>query len=243
MERGFRTTNTAPAYRRTARDAPEPLLSPAGMANESLTLAIKPREAGSSREARRLRRSGQIPGVLYGLDQEPQAISVAPSDLRLVLNSSSALFDVDLDGKKTPVLVKSADRHPVRGDVTHVDFLRVDLTQETTAVVPIELTGVEQAPGVINRGILDHQLRDVVISALPTNIPESLVIDISWMDLGDTFLLNRVETPEGVTIVSERADEIAVVTMTASRGSVAAARADAAAADEAEGGDAPAEDA
>ncbi len=211
------------------------------MANESLTLAIKPREAGSSREARRLRRSGQIPGVLYGLDQEPQAVSVAPADLRVVLLSSSALFDVDLDGTKTPVLIKTTDRHPVRGEVTHVDFLRVDLKQETTAVVPIELTGVEQAPGVVNRGILDHQLREVTISALPTAIPESLVIDISWMDLGDTFLLNRVETPEGVSIVSERADEIAVVTLTASRGSVSKARAEAAA--EGEGDDAPSEDA
>ncbi len=203
------------------------------MANETLTLAIKPREAGSSREARRLRRAGQIPGVLYGLDQDPTPVSVAPSDLRVVLISGNALFDVELDGKTQPVLIKTTDRHPVRGEVTHVDFLRVDLTQETTAIVPIELKGVEESPGVINRGILDHQLREVEISALPTAIPESLVIDVSWMDLGDTFLLNRISPPEGVRIVSEHRDEIAVVTLTASRGSVARARADAAA--EAEG--------
>jgi large subunit ribosomal protein L25 len=197
------------------------------MANETLTLAIKPREAGSSREARRLRRAGQIPGVLYGLGQDPAPVSVAPADLRQVLISGSALFDVDLDGTKLPVLIKTTDRHPVRGEVTHVDFLRVDLTQTTTAVVPIELTGVEEAPGVINRGILDHQLREVTISALPSAIPESLVIDVSWMDLGDTFLLNRITPPEGVEIVAEHADEIAVVTLAASRGSVAQARAEA----------------
>ncbi|MFT4035611.1 MAG: 50S ribosomal protein L25 [Patulibacter sp.] len=196
------------------------------MANETLTLALTSREAGSSRDARRLRRAGQIPGVLYGLNQEPQTVAVAPADLRTVLISGSALFDVDLDGSKQPVLIKSTDRHPVRGEVTHVDFLRVDLTQETTAIVPIELTGVDAAPGVINRGILDHQLREVTISALPTNIPESLVIDVSWMDLGDTFLLNRITPPEGVSIVAERADEIAVVTLAASRGSVAQARAE-----------------
>lgn len=211
------------------------------MANETLTLAIKPREAGSSREARRLRRAGQIPGVLYGLDQDPTPVSVAPSDLRVVLVSGSALFDVELDGKTQPVLIKTTDRHPVRGDVTHVDFLRVDLTQETTAVVPIELKGVEESPGVVNRGILDHQLREVTISALPTAIPESLVIDVSWMDLGDTFLLNRISPPEGVRIVSENAAEIAVVTLTASRGSVARARADAAA--EAADGESAGEDA
>ncbi|MBO9531647.1 MAG: 50S ribosomal protein L25 [Solirubrobacteraceae bacterium] len=216
------------------------------MANETLTLAIKPREAGNSRDARRLRRAGQIPGVLYGLDQDPQSVSVAPADLRLVLISGQALFDVDIDGDKQPVLIKNTDRHPVRGDVTHVDFLRVDLNQPIEAIVPIELTGVEEAPGVINRGILDHQLREVTILALPTAIPESLVIDISWMDLGDTFLLNRISPPEGVTIVSEHRDEIAVVTLTASRGSVAAARAEAAAEGDAEAaadGDTAGEDA
>ena len=197
------------------------------MANETLTLALKPREAGNSRDARRLRRAGQIPGVVYGLGQDPAPVSMTPSDLRLVLISGSALFDVELDGKTQPVLVKHADRHPVRGQVTHVDFLRVDLTQKIEAVVPIELSGLEEAPGTINRGVVDHQLREVTISALPSAIPESLVIDVSWMDLGDTFLLDRLEAPEGIEVISEHAAEIAIVTIVASRGSVAAARAEA----------------
>lgn len=196
------------------------------MANESLTLALQSREAGNSRDTRRLRRAGTIPGVLYGLDQEPKPVSVIPSELRTILISGTALFDIELDGTKEPVLIKKADRHPVRGEVTHVDFLRVDLKAKIEAVVPLELTGVEEAPGVINRGVLDHQLREVTILALPTDIPESLSIDISWMDLGDTLLLNRVNTPEGVEIVSEHADEIAVATIVASRGAVAAATAD-----------------
>lgn len=196
------------------------------MANELLTLALQTREAGNSRDARRLRRAGSIPGVLYGLDQDPRAVTVAPSDLRQVLVSGNALFDVALDdGTKQPVLIKKTDRHPVRGEVTHVDFLRVDLTAKIEAVVPLELTGVDEAPGVIARGVLDHQLREVTISALPTDIPETLVADISWMDLGDTFLLNRVNTPEGVEIVAEHKDEIAVATIAASRGSRSAAAA------------------
>ena len=205
------------------------------MANDTLTLALQPREAGNSRDARRLRRAGTIPGVLYGLDQEPKSISVQPADLRLVLIDAAALFNVELEGETVPVLVKQADRHPVRGEVTHIDFLRVDLTQPIEAVVPIELTGVEEAPGVINRGVLDHQLRETTISALPTAIPESLSIDVSWMDLGDTFLLNRITPPEGVTIVADHADEIAVVTVVASRGAKAAASADEDAEGESEG--------
>jgi len=196
------------------------------MANETLTLALKPREAGNSRDARRLRRTGLIPGVVYGLGQDPAPVSMTPADLRLILISGSALFDVEIDGKAEPVLVKQADRHPVRGQVTHVDFLRVDLTQKIEAIVPIELSGLEEAPGTVNRGVVDHQLREVTISALPSAIPESLVIDVSWMDLGDTFLLDRLVAPEGIEVVSEHAAEIAIVTIVASRGSVAAARAE-----------------
>ena len=201
------------------------------MANETLTLALQSREAGNSRDARRLRRAGTIPGVLYGLDTEPTPVAVKPADLRLVLIDNSALFNVELEGEQVPVLIKQADRHPVRGEVTHVDFLRVDLTQPIEAVVPIELKGVEESQGVIDRGVLDHQLREVTISALPTAIPDSIVIDVSWMNLGDTFLLNRITPPEGAQIVSEHADEIAVVTVVASRASVAA---DGAAEDEAD---------
>ncbi|MBJ7472305.1 MAG: 50S ribosomal protein L25 [Solirubrobacteraceae bacterium] len=192
------------------------------MANDTLTLALKPREVGNSRDTRRLRRTGTIPGVLYGLDQEPKPVAVLPADLRLVLIDSAALFNVELEGEQVPVLIKQTDRHPVRGEVTHVDFLRVDLTKPIEAIVPIELVGVEQSQGVIDRGVLDHQLREVTISALPTAIPDVLEIDVSWMGLGDTFLLNRISPPEGVTVISEHADEIAVVTIIASRGARAA---------------------
>lgn len=201
------------------------------MANSTLTLALSPREAAGSRTARRLRSSGQIPGVLYGLDSAPTPIQVEPSALRTVIVSGQALFDVELEGEKVPVLLKQADRHPVRGNVTHVDLLRVDLNVPVESVVAIELTGVEESPGVIARGVLDHQLREVTVSALPTAIPEFLTADVSWMDLGDTFLLDRLETPEGVTVVAEHADEISVVTLTASRRSASAASA--AASDEA----------
>ena len=184
---------------------------------QTVKLHLESREPGHSRDTRRLRSTGRIPGVLYGGDVEPTPVTLDPANLRLVLIQGSALIDVELDGKAQPVLIKQTDLHPVRGNITHVDLLRVDLTQLINADVSIELVGVEEAPGVIAKGVLDHQLHQVTISALPSAIPESIVIDVSWMDLGDTFLLSKVETPEGVTIVSEHADEIAVVTLAASR--------------------------
>jgi large subunit ribosomal protein L25 len=184
---------------------------------QTVKLTLESREPGHSRDTRRLRSTGRIPGVLYGGDVAPTPITLDPANLRLVLLQGSALIDVELDGKAEPVIIKQTDLHPVRGNVTHVDLLRVDLTQPINADVAIELVGVDESPGVVAKGVLDHQLHSVTISALPSAIPESIVIDVSWMDLGDTFLLNKVETPEGVTIVSEHADEIAVVTVVASR--------------------------
>lgn len=204
------------------------------MANDTLTLALQPRDPAGSRTARRLRSTGEIPGVLYGLDSDPTPIAVKPADLRLVLLSGHALFEVELEGSKQPVLLKQADRHPVRGNVTHVDLLRVDLTKPVESIVPIELTGVENAPGVIARGVLDHQLREIAVLALPSAIPDVLLVDVSSMDLGDIIQLDQVETPEGVEIIADHADEIAVVTLTAPR---RAAVSD----DEAEGEEAAAE--
>ncbi|MCL2769026.1 MAG: 50S ribosomal protein L25, partial [Solirubrobacterales bacterium] len=132
------------------------------MAAEESTpkLAVQSREAGGSRAARRLRRAGRVPGVLYGGDGEPVCFEVDARELRMALAHSSALLDVSVDsGQPTPVVLKEAQRHPVRGETVHVDLLRVRLDRPIHATVTLELVGAEEAAGVKAGGVLEHVTR------------------------------------------------------------------------------------
>lgn len=174
------------------------------MADTSTRLDVKSRSAAGSREARRLRRSGRVPGVLYGHGADPVGFDADARDLRLALARSGAVLDLSVDGgKATPVVLKEAQRHPVLGETTHVDLLRVKLDEEISAVVPIELLGVEDAPGVKQGGILEQITREVNISALPTAIPESIVHEVGEMEIGETILLSALAVPAGVTVLDD----------------------------------------
>ena len=102
------------------------------------------------------------------------------------------------------MVLKEAQRDPVRGETTHVDLLRVRLDEEIHAVVPVELTGVEEAPGVKQGGVLEQITRELNVEALPTAIPESIVHEIGEMQIGETILLERARgTPEDVTLLDD----------------------------------------
>src|SRR5271167_1350725 len=127
------------------------------MASTTTKLNVNSRAAEGSRAVRRLRRSGRVPGVLYGGGGEPVGFDADARELRLALAGSGAVLDLSVDGSKaTPVVLKDAQRHPVRGETTHVDLLRVNLNEEIHALVPLELTGVEDAPGVKASGVLEQ---------------------------------------------------------------------------------------
>src|SRR5271163_3736916 len=123
------------------------------MATTTTKLNVNSRAAGGSRAARRLRRSGSVPGVLYGGGAEPVGFDADERELRHALAGSGAVLDLSVDGHKpTPVVLKDAQRHPVRGETIHVDLLRVKLDEAIHAVVPLELAGIEEAPGVKEGG-------------------------------------------------------------------------------------------
>jgi large subunit ribosomal protein L25 len=167
-------------------------------------LAVNTRADGGSRASRRLRRAGRVPGVLYGGGGEPLSFDVDERDLRLALASAGAVLDLSVDGgQATPVVLKEAQRHPVRGETVHVDLLRVRLDRAIHAVVPLELTGVDDAPGVKEGGVLEQPVRELNVEALPTAIPESIVHDVSAMQIGETLTLAAILTPEGVTLVDD----------------------------------------
>jgi large subunit ribosomal protein L25 len=183
------------------------------MAATRSKLSVNSRGGEGSRAARRLRRGGRVPGVLYGGEDGPVGFDADARELRLALSGAGAVLDVSVDGAKaTPVVLKEAQRHPVRGETTHVDLLRVRLDEEIQAVVPLELLGIEEAPGVKQGGVLEQIARELNVLALPTAIPESILHEVGEMEIGETILLSAVRAPEGVTLM-DNPEETVVATL------------------------------
>jgi large subunit ribosomal protein L25 len=186
------------------------------MASQTTKLTISAREVSNSRATRRLRRAGQVPGVLYGGGDDAIAFAVDERELRHALAAQGAVVELELDGKAQPAVLKDSHRHPVRGQTLHVDFLRVRLDVAIHAVVALELIGGDDAPGVKEGGVLEHVTREVNIEALPNDIPERLELDVSQMQVNDTLTLSEVAAPQGVTILDD-VEETVVATLTPPR--------------------------
>jgi large subunit ribosomal protein L25 len=182
-------------------------------ATTATSLAATARQAVGSRAARRLRRSGLVPGVLYGGGEPPVAFAVPARELRHALAEPGAVIELQLDGATaTPVVVKELARHPVSGETVHVDLLRVRMDRAIQATVVLELTGAEDAPGVREGGVLEHITRELTIEALPGDIPDALVHDVSKMAVGDMLTLAQLDPPPGVQIVGDPETVIATIT-------------------------------
>jgi large subunit ribosomal protein L25 len=185
------------------------------MASTTTTkLEITRREAAHSREVRRLRRSGRVPGVLYGHGLEPLVFDVDARELRNALAGSGAVLELALEGKTTAAVLKDAQRHPVRNDLMHVDLLRVDLDERITATVGVTLVGGEDAPGVREGGVLSSPVSELNIEAKPADIPDTVEVDVSGLEAAGTLTLGQVTAPSGVTFLDDP-EETIVATITA----------------------------
>jgi large subunit ribosomal protein L25 len=181
-------------------------------ASQPTKLEVKRRDVSGSRAVRRLRRSGMVPGVLYGGDGEPIPFEVGERILRHALAGSGAVLDLQIDDDPpTPAVLKDAQRHPVRGQTLHVDLVRVRLDIAIHAIVPLELTGGEGSPGVRDGGVLEQITRELNIEALPTAVPESIVHDVSGMQIGDTISLASLVAPAGVELLDDPEHTIATL--------------------------------
>jgi large subunit ribosomal protein L25 len=188
------------------------------MASARSTLKVVPRAEFGSRASRRLRGGGIVPGVVYSGGADATAFQVSERELHLILGEGHALFDLEVEGSKAvPVVVKEQQQHPVRGYVQHIDLQQVNLKEAIQAEVAIELEGVEVAPGVKGGGVLEHVTREITVEALPTDIPERIVLDVSAMEINDTLQLSIVAVPDGVTFVAEEPEEITIVTLSPPR--------------------------
>jgi len=188
------------------------------MAKGRETLKAAPRSDFGSRTSRRLRREGLVPGVVYSGGAESRAFQAPEREIRNVLGEGAALFDLEIEGgKSVPVVVKEQQLHPVRGSLQHIDLQEVRLDEAIQAEVTIELEGTDSAPGVKGGGVLEHVTREVTVEALPTEIPDRIVADVSAMEINDTLQLSALEVPEGVTLVADDPEEVTIATLSPPR--------------------------
>jgi large subunit ribosomal protein L25 len=180
---------------------------------ETTALTVEARAPDGSRGARRLRREGKVPGIVYGGGEDPIAFQVDARVLRQVLAHTGAVIDLNIDGAgSTPVVLKELSRHPVSGATMHLDLLRVRLDQPIQATVVLELIGGDDAPGVKEGGVLEQVTRELTIEALPTEIPDSLQHEVSELQIGDTVTLESLTPPPHVKLIDDPETVIATLT-------------------------------
>jgi large subunit ribosomal protein L25 len=181
-------------------------------ASQGTRLNATPREISGSRAVRRLRRSGRVPGVLYGGEGDPVPFDVDARELRHALHASGAVLEVALDGETTPAVLKDSQHHPVRAETLHIDLVRVRLDVAIQTTVLLDLTGVDEAPGVKEGGVLEQTLRELNIEALPGDVPESVTFDASGLVAGATVTLAEITAPAKVTLLDDPEAVVATIT-------------------------------
>ena len=192
--------------------------------SEQVNLSAAERSSEGKSSNRNLRRSGFIPGVVYGGKEEPKKISIMEKDIvkaSEVAGFATQILRISIEGKEVDVVVKEIQRHPATARVLHADFMRVDPDSKITLVVPIRTLNDENCVGVkASGGQVNHLINDVEISCLASNLPEQLEIDVLELDIGDTVSLSEIKLPEGVeiTLLAQAEDrDQAVVSITEAR--------------------------
>jgi len=179
---------------------------------EEVTLLADSSRALGSRPARRLRAQGQVPAVLYGHGIEPVSLAVDSRELRTALTGDSglnALINLDVDGTKHLAMARHLQRHPVRGNVSHVDFVIVRRDEVVSADIPLHLVG-EASEVLSEDGIVDQPLFTLTIRAKPADIPGNIEVDVSGLKIGDTIRVGDIRLPAGVETEVDPDEPVAV---------------------------------
>jgi large subunit ribosomal protein L25 len=165
-----------------------------------ITLASEPRTELGSRPAGRLRRQGKVPAVVYGLGAEAVSITVPARELQHILAGeagANSLINLDVDGERVLTLARQIHRHPTRGELVHVDFVRISRDVAVSAEIPVHLLG--EAEGVKDGGLLEQLMFQLTVEALPHQIPVALELDVSALNIGDQLRVAEMQLPDGVS--------------------------------------------
>ncbi len=203
------------------------------------------RDAQGTGASRRLRRTGKVPGILYGGTEPPQPIALDHKELWFALKREafhSSVLTMNVEGATTQALLRDVQMHPFKPQILHVDFQRVDPNRKIHVRVPLHFVNAERSPGVKERGgIASHIISELDISCLPANLPEYIVADLANLDAGAPLHLSDIAMPEGVEAVSRADNPVVASILLPQSEPVAEEEAPAAAAPAAEGAAAPAD--
>jgi large subunit ribosomal protein L25 len=181
---------------------------------ETNLLEAQTRDAGTKNHARRLRRDGKIPAVVYGAGKDSQPITVDPRVVTRILNSETGhntIFDLALDGEKTKAMIVDWQYEPIKGKLLHIDLKRIALDKVLRVSVPIFLVG--EAAGVKQEGgILEQMLREVEIECLPGDIPSHIDADVSQLTFGKVLRVSDLPRSEKLKFLSDENQPVAHVT-------------------------------
>jgi large subunit ribosomal protein L25 len=168
-------------------------------------VTAQPRASRGKNEARRTRRSGLIPAVVYGAFKDPVAVSVSPKDIGKIIHSKTghnSIFDVDIEGvERTPVIVADEQYDPIKGHLLHIDLRRIDLTRKLRVAVPVHVTG--ESKGVKQQGgVLDVVTRTIEIECIPDDIPNQFDVDVTELMIGSVIRVSELALKEGVRVLT-----------------------------------------
>jgi len=179
---------------------------------DQVGLATRPRTGSGTSEARALRREGRVPAIAYGVGLDAVPISVDARALYHALHSAAgenAILGLEIEGQRHLALAREIQRHPVRREVLHVDFVAVSRTTKISVEVPIVLEG--EAPGADEGGVIEQSLHELSVEVLPLEVPDFLSLDISDLGIGDVKRVSDVVLPAGVEALVDA--ETAVVSV------------------------------
>jgi large subunit ribosomal protein L25 len=168
---------------------------------ETVQLAASNRSQHGSSAARRLRRSGQVPGIVYGHKEATVSITVPSDELTKAIRHGARIFDLQVDGKTETTLIKDVQWDPLGHDILHVDFTRISKDERVEVTVTLALRGT--APGVTAGGVLVQPLHEITVECLATSIPDSIRVNIGNLQKGDVLHVRDLTLPVGVFVQDE----------------------------------------
>ena len=183
-----------------------------------LQLSVETGRKGGTRPARRLRREGKIPAVVYGLETDPIPIAIEWPALRAALTTDAglnALITLEIDGADHLTVIKDLQRHPVRRDVIHIDFMRIRADQEIEVNIPINLVGEALAVTRAD-GMVDQTMYELTLLTRPGHVPDETVVDITDLQLGESIKVSDLPLPEGASAVADGDESVAISLITRS---------------------------